>query len=119
MKRATLWLKSIAIAPMAGANAQFWDETADGGRRPCQGSARYRARLFQGIRTSALQRITGSISTGGGSRYVRHPDYRSQPVLCPHWEPPTRGRLFDVDSPSATANGRPLWFNSDSPVSAG
>ncbi len=115
MKRATLWLSSIAVAAlMAGANAQFWDETANGGGDA--GDLPATAQVVSGNPNQALQRITGSISTGG--EVDMYAILITDPSQFYAHTGTTSETAFDSKLTLYDSNGRPLWFNDDSPVSS-
>jgi len=111
MQRTTLWLSSMAIAALlAGANAQTWDETRNGGGDA--GNLPGTAQVVQG--SGPLRQITGSINVGGDvdmfailisdpANFYAHAGTTTETTFD------SKLRLFD-------SQGRPLWSNDDSPV---
>lgn len=113
LKHAQLWLSSIAIAAlMAGASAQTWDETANGGGDA--GDLPASAQVVSGNPNDPLTKITGSISTTDiadlyqiiicdPANFYAHTGTTSETTFD------TRLVLFD-------SQGKPLWTNDDHPT---
>lgn len=113
MKRATLWLSSMAIvALIAGAHAQTWDETTNGGGDA--GDLPSTAQVVSGNPNQPLTRITGSIATGGDADMyaILITDPANFYALTGTSEETT----FDSKLTLYDFQGRPLWFNEDSAV---
>ncbi len=112
MKHLNLWLSSLtAVALMATAGAQIWDETANGGGDA--GDLPSSAQVVSGVHTMPLTRITGRMATGGEvdmfailicnpDQFFAHTGNTSETTYD------TKLTLFD-------SQGRPLWMNDDRP----
>ncbi|MGQ9901268.1 MAG: PEP-CTERM sorting domain-containing protein [Fimbriimonadales bacterium] len=112
MKRATLWLSSIAItALIAGASAQgTWDESTNGGGDA--GELPSSAQVVLGA--GPLTRITGSIfSVGEVDMYAILITDVNQ--FYAHTGTTTE-TTFDSKLTLYDSQGRPLWFNDDAGV---
>ena len=113
MKRATLWLSSIAItALIAGASAQTWNETADGGGDALELPLGAQATIGTGPLTSITGNIDGSNDLGDSFLiYISDPLNFSASTLG--------GATWDTQLILFAPDGRGIILNDDNPLGSG
>ncbi len=109
MRHAQLWLSSIAIvALIAGASAQTWDETTNGGGDA--GDLPATAQVVSGDPNQSLSAITGSIASSTDVDMFQI--IICAPAAFKAW---TTGALSDTQLWLFDSSGNALWHNDDRP----